>query len=137
MDFWFWPDAYKNEYFRRNMGEMVRREFENHPWGPFGLFHWLKEGIVWSEWQETLESRLIKHLENKAFFQPTGDNPLNGGHDILTFLLINPRVFKSPKIKPLLKVSLTNDILNRPNIDKAIIRSLECILNDNEHPSLS
>jgi len=131
----YMPDFLTNENLRAKMKEMLTDQFKR-PWSLFGFFHWLKDGVVWKEWQNTLELRLLKRLENLAFFQPEEDNPLNGGYDILTFLLMNPRVFKSPKIKPLLKVTLIREILMKPNIDEIFFRCIECILADNAKPSM-
>merc|ERR1719477_152754 len=77
-----------------------------------------------------MEDRLRDYLKNKVFFQKLQDNPLNGGHDILTFLAINPKVIKSPKVNPLLRMSITKDIMDFKNLDEHFFKFLACFIRE-------
>eukprot|EP00091_Calanus_sinicus_P016179 TRINITY_DN35440_c0_g1_i1.p1 TRINITY_DN35440_c0_g1~~TRINITY_DN35440_c0_g1_i1.p1 ORF type:complete len:181 (+),score=36.85 TRINITY_DN35440_c0_g1_i1:465-1007(+) len=82
-----------------------------NPDRPWMVVDWWYNAVAYDDWTSKMEDRLIKHLKNKAFFQKIEDNPLNGGHDILTFLLINPKVMKSSKIKPLLRMTVSKEFM--------------------------
>jgi len=75
-------------------------------------YEWFQNMFVYDDWTEKMEFRLIDHLKKKALFQKTEGNPLNGGDDILSFLIKNPKVFQSRKIRPLLRMTLTKEIMD-------------------------
>jgi len=89
--------------------------------------NWLyKRAVSYTDWTGKMEDRLRDYLKDKVFFQKPDDNPLNGGHDILTFLAINPKVLKSPKVNPLLRMSLAKDIVDFQDFDKYLFQFLDC-----------
>eukprot|EP00092_Neocalanus_flemingeri_P009546 GFUD01010275.1.p1 GENE.GFUD01010275.1~~GFUD01010275.1.p1 ORF type:complete len:558 (+),score=98.53 GFUD01010275.1:34-1707(+) len=89
---------------------------------------WFYKAVAYNDWTGKMGDRLRNHLKNIVFFQKTEDNPLNGGHDILTFLVINPKVMQSPKIKPLLRMTLTKKILEFQEFDKYLFKFLDCFV---------
>ena len=50
-------------------------------------YEWFQNMFVYDDWTEKMEFRLIDHLKKKALFQKAEGNPLNGGDDILSFLI--------------------------------------------------
>ena len=50
-------------------------------------YEWFQNTFVYDDWTEKMVFRLIDHLKKKALFQKTEGNPLNGGDDILSFLI--------------------------------------------------
>ena len=107
-----------------------------NPDQPWGVAGWWYRAVAYNDWTSKMEDRLIKHLKNKAFFQKTEDNPLNVGHDILTFLLINPKVIQSSKIKPLLRMTLSKEIQDTKNISKHLFQFLDCFVAEYGESSL-
>jgi len=93
-----------------------------------GAYHY--HMVSYRDWTSKMEDRLRDYLKNKVFFQKLQDNPLNGGHDILTFLVINPKVIKSPKVNPLLRMSITKDIMDFKNLDEHFFKFLGCFVSN-------
>jgi len=93
-----------------------------------GAYHY--HMVSYRDWTSKMEDRLRDYLKNKVFFQKLQDNPLNGGHDILTFLVINPKVIKSPKVNPLLRMSITKDIMDFKNLDEHFFKFLGCFITE-------
>jgi len=93
-----------------------------------GAYHY--HMVSYRDWTSKMEDRLRDYLKNKVFFQKLQDNPLNGGHDILTFLVINPKVIKSPKVNPLLRMSITKDIMDFKNLDEHFFKFLACFIRE-------
>ena len=91
-----------------------------------GAYHY--QMVAYRDWTGKMGDRLRDHLKNKVFFQKLKENPLNGGHDVLTFLLINPKVLKSPKVNPLLRMSITKDIMDFDNLDDYFFKFLGCLI---------
>ena len=91
-----------------------------------GAYHY--QMVAYRDWTGKMGDRLRDHLKNKVFFQKLKGNPLNGGHDVLTFLLINPKVLKSPKVNPLLRMSITKDIMDFDNLDDYFFKFLGCLI---------
>ena len=76
-------------------------------------------------WAMKQADRLAIFLKNKAFFQNITDN--DDDYDIPTFLIRYPKVIESPKIKPLLRMVLSKEIMVTPDFDKLVFKALDCL----------
>merc|ERR1712142_269942 len=109
------------EFVKKNLANVFDPEYP-------GAFHY--DMVAYQDWTSKMGDRLRDYLKDKVFFQKPKDNPLNGGHDILTFLVINPKVLKSPKINPLLRMSVTKDIIDFEDFDDHLFKFLRCFASE-------
>ena len=116
--------------FEKDVEKYLNRMFEKimNPNAHVSLGKWYYDAVAYQEWTGQMGDRLRDHLKNKVFFQKTEDNPLNGGHDVLTFLAINPKVLQSEKVNPLLRMALTKDIMDTKDFGDYFFKFLDCFL---------
>jgi len=114
-------EKYFKEYFNKNL-EIILNPY--HP----GAYH--SDMVAYQDWTGKREDRLRDYLKNKVFFQSVQRNPLNGRTDVLTFLVKEPKVLKSPKVKPLLRMSIAKDIMDFKNLDEHFFKFLGCFVSN-------
>ena len=98
-------------------------------------YRWFYDIFVYDDWTEKMEFKLIDHLKKKALFQKTEDNPLNCCDDILSFLIKYPKVFKTRKIRPLLRMTLAKKIMEM-DISAKLITYINCFVKEYESSPL-
>ena len=114
-------DKISNEDFHNYLNDNLANIFDPR----FGVGKWMAYP------SDFRVDKLLKHLKNKAFFQPINDeNPLNGGYDIFSYVMVQPKIMQSSKVKPLLRMTLAKHISDTQDFDKQVFKLVECIFSE-------